>query len=79
MQKIALVLIDEIEMNASMPSKQNDDIEFELAKMNEHAHSKRFRDRNNTSVSKKNADKKDRKKSRGFLNDESDEYYDEWD
>lgn len=79
MQKIALVLIDEIEMNASMPSKQNDDIEFELAKMSEHAHSKRFRDRNNSSASKKNADRKDRKKSRGFASDESDEYYDEWD
>ena len=79
MQKIALVLIDEKEMNANMPSKQNDDIEFELAKMNEHAHSKRFRDRYNTSLTKKNVDKKDRKKSKGSVNDEYDEYYDEWD
>ncbi|WP_189376839.1 hypothetical protein [Thalassotalea profundi] len=62
-----------------MPSNPNDDIEFELAKMNEHANSKRFRDRNKGNISKKNVEKKDRKKSRSFIDEESDEYYDEWD
>ena len=66
-------------MTTSMPSNTHDDIEFEIAKVNEHATSKRYRDRNKNSLSKKNADKKERKRTRGFLGEDSDEYYDEWD
>ncbi|GAA5142932.1 hypothetical protein [Thalassotalea piscium] len=65
-------------MNTNLPSNPNDDIEFELAKMSEHANSKRFRDRNNLSFAKKHTDRKDRKKSRDIFNDDHDEYYDEW-
>lgn len=54
-------------MNTNLPSNPNDDIEFELAKMSEHANSKRFRDRNNLSFAKKHTDRKDRKNHEIFL------------
>ncbi|XQW83409.1 hypothetical protein ACOYR1_09555 [Thalassotalea piscium] len=61
-------------MNASNPSEQNDEFTFQLEKMNEHASSKRFRDRNNQ---KRQTNKVVKKQSRNHLFDDN-EYYDEW-